>query len=439
MRIKDIFFSLSILFVFGLVCIPFSVSAVSCDPAAASALGSFQGCEANSFDFQYQCDAVGGVSTITNSQFVTNSNYYMCYGDPVLTMECICPQASPAPTLTFTATDPDVLWGTETSLNWASTDATSCTASGDWSGPMLTSGSYLTGSIWSTKTYILDCTGPGGTVSQSVTVNWHVFSQTVTDQVPVGVLDGASCSAVSGWTYDPDTTPTNSTTTTTPPPTTTSSTACWQTPSAAIIDGYHRCQQSGSCTTVGATANSKCLDQNGNMEQPPGQDYCVAVPSLDDVDCNRSVPYPATLSCTVGINEPANALGISIHQGEGTRVLGQQPSADFACQQLGYNSAVYFQTRGFSSCGNNQLAYANAGAWAYGDACALGNSGISYVQCSGTGNICQNKCGNGVIDPGEQCDSSSSTTDNRCGEPSWYCSNTCRIISNTISNITQCP
>jgi hypothetical protein len=256
------------------------------------------------------------------------------------------------------------------------------------------------------------------------------------DSAPVGNLDSATCSTVSGWTYDPDTSPT-----TTYVPPSTSATACWQTPSAVEIDGYRRCQQSGACT-AGGTADSKCLDADGNMEQPPGRDYCVAVDSLDDADCNRPVPYTPTtsntLSCTASINEPADALGISGMLG-GSRVKGDQASADFACQQLGYNSATSFQTKGFSSCGDNGLAYANGGSWSYGNACTLGNSGIYWLQCAGTGAICQNMCGNGVVDSGEQCDGNVSTRQNRCGEPTWYCSRSCTMVSENLDRGTLCP
>jgi len=386
-----------------------------------------------------ECDTRGGFSCGQQlNDCASFSDQYAC--DATVLCEWVndTPQSSPAPTLTFTAADNDVLWGTDTTLSWASTDATSCVASGDWSGDRPTSGSSITGNIWSEKVYTLDCAGPGGTVSKSVTVTWHVFPQETTDQVPVGVLDSASCSMISGWAYDPDTTPTN---TVTQPPTNqppTSSTACWQTPSATIIDGYTRCQQSGACTAGGVT-NSKCLDANGNMEQPSGSDYCIAVSDLNNPDCNRPVPYtPTTLSCTVSINEPADALGISGMNG-GSRVIGQQASADFACQQLGYSHATYFATRGFKSCGDNGLAYVQNGGWRYGNACDLGNSGIYYMQCQGTGSICQNKCGNGVIDSGEQCDGNSSLSENRCGEPSWYCTNSCLIRTNNVDSRAQCP
>ena len=56
-------------------------------------------------------------------------------------------------------------------LSWTSSDADSCTASGDWSGAKSTSGSESTGSLGSAKNYILECSGAGGSARDSVTVN----------------------------------------------------------------------------------------------------------------------------------------------------------------------------------------------------------------------------------------------------------------------------
>jgi len=78
----------------------------------------------------------------------------------------------PAPTLNFSATSTSIAYNSSTTLNWSSTNATSCTASGAWSGSKGTSGSQSTGNLTSSKTYSLSCTGSGGTSpTVSVTVN----------------------------------------------------------------------------------------------------------------------------------------------------------------------------------------------------------------------------------------------------------------------------
>jgi hypothetical protein len=77
----------------------------------------------------------------------------------------------PAPTVTLTAGAASVSNGGTTSLTWSSTDATSCTASGAWSGNKPTSGTETTPALTSGSSFTLTCSGPGGSASQSVTVN----------------------------------------------------------------------------------------------------------------------------------------------------------------------------------------------------------------------------------------------------------------------------
>lgn len=70
----------------------------------------------------------------------------------------------------FTVAPPLVVtFGKEVTLKWSISNATSCTASGGWSGSKPMTGSQVVDPEVTT-TYTLTCTGPGGTVSQSVTV-----------------------------------------------------------------------------------------------------------------------------------------------------------------------------------------------------------------------------------------------------------------------------
>lgn len=78
---------------------------------------------------------------------------------------------SPAPTVSLSANPTSVTSGDAAMLTWSSTNATSCIASGDWSGSKPTSGSASTGGLTAaTSTFTLSCTGPGGTTSQLATV-----------------------------------------------------------------------------------------------------------------------------------------------------------------------------------------------------------------------------------------------------------------------------
>ncbi len=75
-----------------------------------------------------------------------------------------------APTLTLTSNVSSVTSGGSATLTWAAVNATSCIASGNWTGTLATSGSKAVTNITAPSTYTLACTGAGGTVSKSVSV-----------------------------------------------------------------------------------------------------------------------------------------------------------------------------------------------------------------------------------------------------------------------------
>ena len=66
------------------------------------------------------------------------------------------------PTVALTVQDTTVESGGTTTLSWAATFATGCTASGDWSGAQGISGSTTVGPLTSDQTYTLTCSGAGG-------------------------------------------------------------------------------------------------------------------------------------------------------------------------------------------------------------------------------------------------------------------------------------
>jgi hypothetical protein len=80
------------------------------------------------------------------------------------------------PTVTISASPGSVTLGQKVTLNWSSTNATSCSASAspsqtDWSGPELASGSAtVTPAAPGTITYNLQCTGAGGAASHDASV-----------------------------------------------------------------------------------------------------------------------------------------------------------------------------------------------------------------------------------------------------------------------------
>ena len=61
--------------------------------------------------------------------------------------------------------------GGSSALTWSSTNATSCSASGAWSGAQSVSGSVSTGALLASSTFTLNCSGAGGSSSNAVTVS----------------------------------------------------------------------------------------------------------------------------------------------------------------------------------------------------------------------------------------------------------------------------
>lgn len=80
-------------------------------------------------------------------------------------------QAIPAPTVDLNATPESVDPGGPVTLDWTTTTAASCTASGGWSGPKSTSGSQNVASVSQGTSFVLTCQGTGGSGSDAVTVN----------------------------------------------------------------------------------------------------------------------------------------------------------------------------------------------------------------------------------------------------------------------------
>ncbi len=75
-----------------------------------------------------------------------------------------------APTVSISFNPASITLGASSTLTWSSTNATSCTASGSWSGAESTSGSEsVTPTATGPDTYTLDCTGVGGSTTQSAT------------------------------------------------------------------------------------------------------------------------------------------------------------------------------------------------------------------------------------------------------------------------------
>jgi len=78
--------------------------------------------------------------------------------------------ATPQPTVSLSAGSTTVTSGQPANLTWSSLNATSCTASGAWTGTKPIAGSFTTPALTVSSTYSLNCTGAGGSASASVTI-----------------------------------------------------------------------------------------------------------------------------------------------------------------------------------------------------------------------------------------------------------------------------
>jgi hypothetical protein len=76
----------------------------------------------------------------------------------------------PPPVVTLSAGPAAITTQQTTTLQWSSSNATACTATGGWSGARAVSGSEASAALTADTTFTLACTGPGGSSSGSVKV-----------------------------------------------------------------------------------------------------------------------------------------------------------------------------------------------------------------------------------------------------------------------------
>ena len=104
------------------------------------------------------------------------------------------------PTIIFTANQYQIGTTTDVTLTWTSTHATSCTASGDWSGSKATSGSETINSVASSKSFVLTCTGAGISVSSMAQVAYNGGLSLPTVTLNAGPIAFGSSTYTVTWT-----------------------------------------------------------------------------------------------------------------------------------------------------------------------------------------------------------------------------------------------
>jgi hypothetical protein len=175
-----------------------SANATSCTASGgwsgtlAAAGSRSTGALGNDTTFSLTCTGTGGTSRTASVAIVVN--------DP--------------PTAALTANPVSVTAGNASMLTWSSAHATSCTASGGWSGALAASGSLSTGALTANSNFFLTCVGPGGTspaATASVMVTHLPVATASLSASPTSVASGGSstltwsstnataCTASGGW------------------------------------------------------------------------------------------------------------------------------------------------------------------------------------------------------------------------------------------------
>ena len=177
------------------------------DATSCTASGAWSGAKATSgsqavspgttSSYTISCDGAGG--SVNNSATVT-----------------VNAAPAPVPTASLAASPSTIDQGQSSTLTWSSNDATSCTASGAWSGAKATSGSQAV-SPGTTSSYTISCSGAGGSANNSATVTVNPAPPATTaptvslNASPSSITkgsnitltwsstDASSCSASGGW------------------------------------------------------------------------------------------------------------------------------------------------------------------------------------------------------------------------------------------------
>jgi hypothetical protein len=106
----------------------------------------------------------------------TTGNYFLNFiaqasgSDQAGTYALAVAPAPPAPTVNLSVDNPQVNSGSTVDIIWSSENATTCTASGGWSGNQPLSGTVTSAALTSNTTFTLTCKGAGGSTAKSVTV-----------------------------------------------------------------------------------------------------------------------------------------------------------------------------------------------------------------------------------------------------------------------------
>jgi chitodextrinase len=288
-------------------------------------------------------DAAGNLSAVSNSVNVTT--------------------LAPVPTVTISTNPTSVTSGGSTALTWSSTNASSCTASGAWSGTKATSGNQTFTNLTANQTYTLQCTGTGGSATQSATVT---VTAPVDTTPPTVTITGPVSSLPSGTTQATLTATTNE-----------NATCRYSTNSAFTFS-------TGTIfTTTGAMSHSTTLSglTNGTSYTYYVKCQDIAGNTSGNASVTFSVSTPAdTTPPSVTITAPAANLAAGTTQ----TTLSVTTNENATCAQSTNVNATFAQMTTFTTTGSTAHSTTLSGL-------QNSTSYTYYVKCQDTaGNISGN-------------------------------------------------
>lgn len=96
-------------------------------------------------------------------------------------------QSNPAPMVTISIQPATITYGQTATINWSTSNASACTATGAWNGAQAVNGSQSISPIAAgPATYMLSCTGAGGSASKSVNLTVQIATAPA-PKIPVQV------------------------------------------------------------------------------------------------------------------------------------------------------------------------------------------------------------------------------------------------------------
>jgi hypothetical protein len=221
------------------------------------------------------------------------------------------------PTVTLSAGPTSIASGGSSTLTWSSTSATSCSASGGWTGTKATSGTVKVAPT-STATYTLSCTGNDGSAQESATVTVLAPPTVTLSAGPTSIASGGSstltwsstnttsCSASGGWT---GTKATSGTVKVSPSSTATYTLSCTGAggsgqasttvkvaPSVTLSASLATIASGGSSTLTWTSANATSCTASGGWTGTKGTSGAATVSPTSTVNYITTVFYE--LSCT---------------------------------------------------------------------------------------------------------------------------------------------